>query len=108
MVVVEDLNVAGMTARRSGHSRGKAGLNRAILDTARGELRRQLAYKCAWYGSAVLVAERWYPSSKTCSRCKAVKAKPASSSAPTAAVTAAWPSTGTSMLRPTWPSSWSP
>lgn len=76
-VVVEDLGVAGMTssARGSGHWRGKAGLNRAILDAAPGELRRQLAYKTRWYGSTLVVADRWYPSSKTCSRCKAVKAK---------------------------------
>jgi putative transposase len=71
VVVVEDLNVAGMTAsaRGSGHWRGKAGLNRAILDVAAGELRRQLGYKCGWYGSALVVAGRWYPSSKTCSGC---------------------------------------
>jgi len=77
VVVVEDLAVAGMTAsaKGSGHWRGKAGLNRAILDVAPGELRRQLAYKTRWYGSALVVADRWYPSSKTCSRCKAVKAK---------------------------------
>jgi putative transposase len=77
VVVVEDLGVAGMTAsaKGSGHWRGKAGLNRAILDVAPGELRRQLAYKTIWYGSTLAVADRWYPSSKTCSRCKAVKAK---------------------------------
>ena len=71
VVVVEDLNVAGMTAsaKGSGHWRGKAGLNRAILDVAPGELRRQLACKCSWYGSALVVADRWYPSSKTCSGC---------------------------------------
>lgn len=76
-VVVEDLNVAGMTAsaKGSGHWRGKAGLNRATLDVAPGELRRQLAYKTNWYGSTLVVADRWYPSSKTCSRCRAVKAK---------------------------------
>lgn len=71
VVVAEDLNVAGMTssAKGSGHGRGKAGLNRAILDAAPGELRRQLGYKCSWYGAALLVADRWYPSSKTCSGC---------------------------------------
>lgn len=71
VVVVEDLNVAGMTAsaKGSGNWRGKAGLNRAILDAAPGELLRQLGYKCSWYGSALLVADRWYPSSKTCSGC---------------------------------------
>ena len=77
VVVVEDLAVAGMTAsaRGSGNWRGKAGLNRAMLDACPAELRRQLAYKTAWYGSRLVVADRWYPSSKTCSRCKAVKAK---------------------------------
>jgi len=77
VVVVEDLNVAGMTAAAKGSGRrgAKAGLNRAILDTAPGELRRQLAYKTTWYGSALVVADRWYPSSKTCSRCKTVKSK---------------------------------
>ena len=34
-----------------------------------GAFRRQLAYKAAWYGSRVLVASRWEPSSKTCSGC---------------------------------------
>ena len=87
-VVVEDLNVAGLTSRPAprpnphhpGHhlpngAKAKAGLNRAILDASPGELRRQLAYKCQWYGSALVVADRWYPSSKTCSCCKTVKTK---------------------------------
>ena len=46
-----------------------------MLDVAPGELRHQLDYKTAWYGSALVVADRWYPSSKTCSRCKTAKAK---------------------------------
>ncbi|MEX0791420.1 MAG: RNA-guided endonuclease TnpB family protein [Actinomycetota bacterium] len=76
-VVVEDLNVAGMTAsaKGSGHWRGKAGLNRSILDASPAELRRQLAYKSTWYGSTLVVADRWYPSSKTCSACGTAKAK---------------------------------
>lgn len=63
-MVVEDLHVVGMTAsaKGSGHGRGKAGLNRAILDVAPGELRRQLTYKTRWYGSTLVVADRWYPS----------------------------------------------
>jgi putative transposase len=76
VVVVEDLNVAGMTARGARRAkRGKAGLNRAIVDVAPGELRRQLAYKTGWSGSELVVADRWYPSSKTCSTCGAVKTK---------------------------------
>jgi putative transposase len=73
-IVVEDLHVKGMTASAKGTGRRvKAGLNRAILDTGPGELRRQLDYKTAWRGGTLVVADRWYPSSKTCSRCRTVK-----------------------------------
>ena len=76
-VVVEDLAVKAMTAsaKGSGHWRGKAGLNRSMLDASPAELRRQLSYKCTWYGSKLVVADRWCPSSKTCSGCGFVKAK---------------------------------
>jgi IS605 OrfB family transposase len=66
-VVVEDLNVSGMLTNRR--------LARHIADAALAEVRRQLAYKAAWNGGRLLVADRWYPSSKTCSACGAVKAK---------------------------------
>jgi putative transposase len=75
VIVVEDLNVAGMARRKPGAGRGARGLNRAIADAAPAELRRQLGYKTAWHGSHLVVAGRWYPSSKTCSACGAVKAK---------------------------------
>jgi putative transposase len=66
-IVVEGLNVAGMVRNRR--------LARHIADVGWGELRRQLGYKTTWYGSTLVVADRWYPSSKTCSGCGAVKAK---------------------------------
>ncbi len=66
-IVVEDLNVAGMLRNRR--------LARRIADAGFAELRRQLAYKTAWNGGRLVVADRWYPSSKTCSGCGAVKAK---------------------------------
>jgi putative transposase len=75
VIVIEDLNVAGMIRRKPGAGRGGRGLNRALADAGLGELRRQLGYKTGWYGSRLLVAGRWYPSSKTCSGCGAVKAK---------------------------------
>jgi putative transposase len=53
---------------------GARGLNRAIADAAPAELRRQLAYKSTWHGSRLVVADRRYPSSKTCSACGVVKA----------------------------------
>ena len=66
-VVVEDLNVAGMVRNQR--------LARAISDAGFGEIRRQMAYKTEWNGGRLHVADRWYPSSKTCSGCGAVKAK---------------------------------
>src|SRR5690606_10715557 len=79
-VAIEDLNIRGMTSSAKGtidnpgrNVRAKAGLNRAILDAAPGEFRRQLDYKTAWYGSQLVVVDRWLPSSKTCSACGTVK-----------------------------------
>src|ERR671922_173557 len=51
VIVVEDLNVTGMSRRKPGAGRGGRGLNRAIADAAPAELRRQLGYKSTWYGS---------------------------------------------------------
>ena len=65
-IVLEDLNVKGMMANRS--------LARAIGDLGMCELRRQIEYKAAWHGVRVLFADRFYPSSKTCSACGHVKA----------------------------------
>ena len=64
-VVIEDLNVKGMLRNRK--------LARAIADVGLHELRRQLAYKAEVEKTAVTVADRWYPSSKTCSGCGAAK-----------------------------------
>lgn len=66
VVVIEDLNAAGMLRNRE--------LARHISDAGFGELRRQLEYKSTWYGTELVVANRWFPSSKTCSGCGVVKA----------------------------------
>ena len=66
-VVVEDLHVAGMMRNRR--------LARHVADASFGEFRRQAQYKAAWHGGRVIVADRWFASSKTCSGCGAVKAK---------------------------------
>ncbi|BAY47598.1 IS605 family transposase OrfB [Scytonema sp. HK-05] len=60
-VVIEDLNVSGMLANQR--------LSKAISDMSFFEFRRQLTYKCELYGSKLLVVDRWFPSSKTCSNC---------------------------------------
>jgi len=64
-IVVEDLHVRGMLGNRQ--------LARALSDAGFSEFRRQLTYKCQWYGSELVVADRWFPSSKQCSRCGTVK-----------------------------------
>lgn len=61
MIVIEDLNVCGMVRNRH--------LARAISDCGWGEFRRQIHYKCQRYGRRLVVIDRWYPSSKTCSEC---------------------------------------
>ncbi|MFG2441007.1 zinc ribbon domain-containing protein [Streptomyces sp. NPDC048508] len=49
---------------------------RHIPDAGFGEIRRQLTYKTRQrYGVRVIAADRWFPSSKTCSRCGTVKGK---------------------------------
>src|SRR5690606_30392153 len=40
-----------------------------IADAGWGEIKRQLEYKCAWYGRTLIKVDRWFPSSKTCSCC---------------------------------------
>jgi len=81
-IAIEDLNVAGMTRSAKGSQEApgsnvaaKAGLNRSILDLGFGEIRRQLEYKTGWYGSQLVVADRYAPTSKMCSVCRAVKPK---------------------------------
>ncbi len=66
-IVVEDLHVAGLLRNRR--------LARHIADAGFAELRRQLSYKTVWNGGRIVVADRFYPSSKTCSGCGEVKTK---------------------------------
>ena len=68
-IVIEDLNVAGM-ARQKGLPGARA-RRRGLYDAALGEFRRQLEYKTVWYGSELVVADRWFPSSQTCHCCGA-------------------------------------
>jgi putative transposase len=60
-LVIEDLNVRGMMKNRH--------LARHIQQCNFYEIRRQLQYKCSWYNVGLILADRWYPSSKTCSNC---------------------------------------
>ncbi len=64
-IVIEDLNVSGMMKNRH--------LSKAIQQQKLYEFRRQLEYKTKKYGIELVLADRWYPSSKTCSGCGAIK-----------------------------------
>ncbi len=63
-VVIEDLNVRNMTKNHY--------LARAISDAAWRQLRTMLEYKCDRYGRDLVVVDRWFPSTKTCSNCDTV------------------------------------
>ena len=61
VICIEDLNVKGMMANRK--------LARAIMDLGFYEFKRQLLYKAQMWIKTIIIADRWYPSSKTCSHC---------------------------------------
>ncbi|WP_414580717.1 RNA-guided endonuclease InsQ/TnpB family protein [Scytonema sp. PCC 10023] len=61
VIVIEDLNVSGMMQNDK--------LAQSIADCGFYEFKRQLEYKCKKFGSKLVLADRWYPSSKTCSNC---------------------------------------
>ena len=66
-ISIEDLNVLGMAKNHA--------LAKSVMDASFGEFRRQLEYKTTRTGSRLNIVDRWYPSSKMCSRCGRVKAK---------------------------------
>jgi putative transposase len=67
VVVIEDLAVTNLLSNRH--------LAAAIADQGWGELARQLTYKTARHGGTLIVADRWFASSKSCSCCGWVKPK---------------------------------
>ena len=64
-IAIEDLNISGMLKNHK--------LSRAISDLGFYELRRQLEYKSKMYGNNLILADRFFPSSKRCSSCGMVK-----------------------------------
>lgn len=60
-IVIEDLDVKGMFKNKY--------LSKSLTDVSFGEIKRQLVYKCKWYGVELIFAERFYPSSKLCYNC---------------------------------------
>ena len=66
-VVAESLNVSGMLRQKGLF--GARRRRRDLSDSSMGELRRQLSYKCGWYGSVLVEADPLYPSSRLCHVC---------------------------------------
>lgn len=69
LIVLEDLSVKGLARTR---------LSGSVLDAGWGELRRQVTYKAEATGTKVLLADRFYPSTKLCSGCGVLKDMPLS------------------------------
>ena len=65
LIVLEDLNVSGMMKNKH--------LAKAVQEQCLYEFRRQIEYKSEWTNIKVIVAERYYPSSKTCIKCGFIK-----------------------------------
>jgi putative transposase len=63
LIFIEDLNVKALSRGRNA---------RSINDAAFGEIRRQLTYKSEWHDKILIAVDRWYASSKTCSKCRHV------------------------------------
>jgi putative transposase len=64
-LVLEKLHVSGMLANRR--------LARAISDAGWSEFARMLSYKQAWRGGTIILADRWYPSSRHCANCGLIR-----------------------------------
>ena len=65
LIVLEDLNVRGMMSNRH--------LSKAVQEQGFFEFRRQIEYKARWAGIKIVIADRFYPSSKICICCGRVK-----------------------------------
>ena len=64
-IVLEDLNVKGMMKNRH--------LSKAVQQQNLREFRRQIEYKSEWNNIPVIIADKWFPSSKLCSCCGNIK-----------------------------------
>ena len=64
-ICIEDLNVSGMMKNKH--------LSKAVQQQGFREFRRQIEYKSAWNNIPVIIADRFFPSSKLCSCCGKIK-----------------------------------
>ena len=64
-IVIEDLNVSGMMKNKH--------LSNSIMKQCFNKFRQYITYKAELYGIELVIADRWFPSSKTCSECGSIK-----------------------------------
>ena len=64
-ICIEDLNVSGMMKNKH--------LSKAVQQQGLSEFRRQIEYKAKWNNIPVIIADRFFPSSKMCSCCGRIK-----------------------------------
>jgi putative transposase len=64
-IVMETLNIRGIMKNRH--------LSKAIQEQCLFKFKTKIEYKCNWYGSKLILADKWYPSSKTCMECGYIK-----------------------------------
>ena len=64
-IVVETLNIKGMMKNRH--------LSKAIAEQCLYDFKTKMKYKCELYGIEFVEADKWFPSSKTCSGCGTIK-----------------------------------
>ena len=65
LIALEDLNIQGMMSNKH--------LSKAVQEQCLYEFRRQITYKLEWLNIKVIIAGRYYPSSKTCIKCGFIK-----------------------------------
>ena len=64
-ICIEDLNVKGMIKNKH--------LSKSVQQQCFGEFRKQIEYKSAWNHIPVIIADKWFPSSKLCNCCGNIK-----------------------------------
>jgi putative transposase len=94
-LAIEDLAVTNLVHNNR--------LARAIGDAAWSEFTRQLAYRAEWFGAELVVCDRWFASSKTCSRCGVLKDRMSLAERVLSAIAVSWSLTGIATPRPTSP-----
>lgn len=64
-IVLETLDLQEMAQDQKSNT----GFRKSMHQACMGEIVKQLKYKCAWYNRTLIFVDKWFPSSKRCSKC---------------------------------------